>query len=289
MSNYKAGDLVQLTIKEQKDNGYLASDQSTDFNLLTDQTFNINDQVEAFLYHDRNNNLVATVKIPTVSLDTFDWAEVKRVYQNLGVFVAIGSTFEVLVSADDLPQHQSVWPEIGDQLYISLKHDKKDRLLAQPVKEEDFDGSWDTAPESLFNQDISGRVFRSGKEGAVIITEDGYRGFIHFSERNKEPRVGEWVEGRVIEVKQDGTLNVSLLPRKQEARIVDAETILTYLKDNNGEMPLDNQSTPEQIQATFNLSKSAFKRAIGKLYKDRLIEQAAGKTFLVTNDPEKDN
>lgn len=284
MSNYKAGDLVQLTIKEQKDNGYLASDQSTDFNLLTDQTFNINDQVEAFLYHDSNNNLVATVKIPTVSLHTFDWAEVKRIYQNLGVFVDIGSTFEVLVSADDLPQHQIVWPEIGDQLYISLKHDKKDRLLAQPVKEEDFDGSWDTAPESLFNQNISGRVFRSGKEGAVIISEDGYRGFIHFSERKEEPRVGEWVEGRVIEVKQDGTLNVSLLPRKQEARIEDAETILTFLKENNGEIPLDNQSTPEQIRATFNLSKSAFKRAVGKLYKERLIEQADGKTFLVNNE-----
>ncbi|HHU19415.1 MAG TPA: hypothetical protein GXZ58_04100 [Bacilli bacterium] len=287
MSNYKAGDLVQLTIIEQIDNGYLASDNKMKFNLITEQLYNENDQVEAFLYHDSKNNLVATAKIPTVSFQTFDWAEVKRIYRNLGVFVAIGSTFEVLVSVDDLPQHQAVWPEVGDQLYVILTHDKKGRLLAQPVKEEDFDGSWDTAPESLFNQDISGRVFRSGKEGAVIISEDGYRGFIHYSERKEEPRVGEWVDGRVIEVKKDGTLNVSLLPRKQEARLEDSETILTYLKENNGEMSLDNQSSPEEIKATFDLSKSAFKRAIGKLYKDRLIKQEEGKTILQTKEADK--
>jgi len=287
VSNYKAGDLVQLTIIEQIDNGYLASDNKMKFNLITEQLYNENDQVEAFLYHDSKNNLVATAKIPTVSFQTFDWAEVKRIYRNLGVFVAIGSTFEVLVSVDDLPQHQAVWPEVGDQLYVILTHDKKGRLLAQPVKEEDFDGSWDTAPESLFNQDISGRVFRSGKEGAVIISEDGYRGFIHYSERKEEPRVGEWVDGRVIEVKKDGTLNVSLLPRKQEARLEDSETILTYLKENNGEMSLDNQSSPEEIKATFDLSKSAFKRAIGKLYKDRLIKQEEGKTILQTKEADK--
>ncbi|NMA91451.1 MAG: hypothetical protein GX972_08990 [Amphibacillus sp.] len=284
MSNYKAGDIVQLTIIEQIDNGYLTSDNKMKFNLITEQLYNENDQVEAFLYHDSKNNLVATSEIPSVNFQTFDWAKVKRIYRNLGVFVAIGSTFEVLVSVDDLPQHQAVWPEVGDQLYVILTHDKKGRLLAQPVKEEDFENSWDSAPESLFNQDISGRVFRSGREGAVIISEDGYRGFIHYSERKEEPRVGEWVDGRVIEVKKDGTLNVSLLPRKQEARLEDSETILTYLKENNGEMPLDNQSPPEEIKATFDLSKSAFKRAIGKLYKERLIKQEQGKTILQTKE-----
>lgn len=284
MSNYKAGDIVQLTIIEQMDNGYLASDNKMKFNLITEQLYNENDQVEVFLYHDSKNNLIASTNIPTANFSTFDWAEVTRIYQTFGVFVRVATDVEVLVSSDDLPLHQSAWPDVGDQLYVTFKHDKKERLLAHPVKESDFDDNWDSAPESFFNQDIKGRVFRSGKEGAVIISEDGYRGFIHYSERKEEPRVGEWVDGRVIEVKKDGTLNVSLLPRKQEARLEDSETILTYLKENNGEMSLDNQSSPEEIKATFDLSKSAFKRAIGKLYKERLIKQEQGKTILQTKE-----
>lgn len=287
MSKHKAGDVTQLTVKKQIDVGYLVTDQTTDFILPTDQIFKENDQVEVFLYHDSKNNLIASTNIPTANFSTFDWAEVTRIYQTFGVFVRVATDVEVLVSSDDLPLHQSAWPDVGDQLYVTFKHDKKERLLAHPVKEADFDDNWDSAPESLFNQDIKGRVFRSGKEGAVIISEDGYRGFIHYSERKEEPRVGEWVEGRVIEVKKDGTVNVSLLPRKQEARLDDAETILAYLKENNGEMPLDNQSPPEEIKATFGLSKSAFKRAIGKLYKERLIKQEQGKTTLQTKETDE--
>ncbi len=287
MAKYRSGDRVSLTIQQETEEGYVLSNGSNQVMLKTNQQLKLGDQVEVFLYHDQKNQLIATDQIPTVSFSAFDWAEVVRVHTTLGVFVDIGSNIEVLVSTDDLPQHMTAWPIVGDQLYVTLKRDKKDRLLAQPVKESDFEDNWDRAPESLFNQDIKGRVFRSGKEGAVIISEDGYRGFIHYTERKKEPRVGEWVEGRVIEVKQDGTLNVSLLPRKQEARLNDADMILTYLKENNGEMLLNNQSDPEEIQKVFGISKSAFKRAIGKLYKDRLIKQAEGKTYLILNDQDQ--
>jgi hypothetical protein len=79
------------------------------------------------------------------------------------------------------------------------------------------------------------------------------------------------VEGRVIKVKPDGTLNMSLLPRKQDAQEVDAEKLLTYMQQHNGEMPFTSKTDPEIIRQTFEMSKAAFKRAIGKLLKDRLI------------------
>jgi len=282
-----AGEIVYLTVKEELDRRYVLTDQSTEINLDKNEiseTYQIGDRVKVFLFHDDKGNMAATTKIPSVQFSTFDWVEVVGVNKNLGVFVNIGIPKDLLVSIDDLPEHQSVWPQIGDELYVSLKLDKKNRLLADPVREVDFEDNWDEAPDSLFNQDIKGRVFRSGREGAVIITEDGYRGFIHHSECKKEPRVGEWVEGRVIKVKQDGTLNVSLLPRKQDAQAADAETILAHLKENKGEIPFDNQSDPEEIRKTFQMSKSAFKRAIGKLYKERLIRQEQGKTVLIKDE-----
>ena len=284
LSTFKVGDVRKLTIKKPVDDGYILTDESTDVFLKTENELEVGDQIEVFLYHNQSGEIVASAEIPTVQLTTFDWGEVVRVIQDLGVFVDIGANIEVLLSNDDLSEYKQVWPIVGDQVYISLKLDKKDRLLAEPVREGDFEGTWENAPENLFNQDIKGRVFRSGREGAALITEDGYRGFVHHTERKEEPRVGEWVEGRVIKVKENGTLNISLLPRKQEAQADDAEKIKTYLEENNGEIPIDNKSGPDLIRETFDMSKSAFKRAIGKLYKERLIKQEEGKTILIDTD-----
>lgn len=284
MTKHHVGEIVKLKIKDVLDDTYLLSNGSSDVHLNKsdlEQSLKIDDQVEVFLYHDDKETVTATAIIPSVQLEAYDWGEVVQVSPKLGAFVNIGIPKDILVMADDLPEHRSVWPIAGDELYVTLKLDYKDRLLAEPVTEDVFEGNWDEAPESLFNENIGGRVFRSGKIGAVMITEEGYRGFIHHTEYENEPRVGEWVEGRVIKVKDDGTLNISLLPRVEEAQAIDAEIILSYLKENDGEIPFDNKSNPDEIRETFNMSKAAFKRGIGKLYKERLIKQEEGKTVLI--------
>ncbi|SDB90080.1 hypothetical protein SAMN05421734_102322 [Pelagirhabdus alkalitolerans] len=289
MSELKTGDIVELTVARVIDTGYVLTDGETEVLLhqheATEERTE-NDVIKVFLYHSKKEELIATTIIPRITFDCFDWAEVKNVKPPLGVFVDIGTSQDILVSSDDLPLLNNVWPIEGDQLYVALKHDKKGRLLADPVTEADFEGNWDIAPESLFNEDLNGRVFRTGKEGSVLITEEGYRGFIHHTERKREPRLGEWINGRVIKVKEDGSLNMSLLPRKLEAQGVDAEMILNYLQQNDGTMPFDSKSDPESIRETFDLSKAAFKRALGKLYKERLIDFKEGITFLVENDVE---
>src|SRR5699024_3556145 len=115
------------------------------------------------------------------------------------------------------------------------------------------------------NQVVSGPVYFTSKEGSVMLTEEKYRGFIHHTEREREPRLGEHVTGRIIEVKEDGTLNVSLLPLKHERIDDDAELILAYLNEHDGEMPFNDRSSPDDIRNTFQISKSAFKRALGRL------------------------
>ena len=98
--------------------------------------------------------------------------------------------------------------------------------------------------------------------------------------RKEEPRLGEKVEGRIIDVKEDGTVNVSLIPRKQEAMDEDAEIILAYLASRNGTMPYGDKSAPEDIQERFNLSKASFKRALGRLMKEGKVYQEDGWTYL---------
>jgi len=112
-----------------------------------------------------------------------------------------------------------------------------------------------------------------------MITAEGFKGFIHESQRSIEPRVGEKVTGRIIDVKEDGTVNISLLPRKQEALDEDATKILTYLESRNGAMPYGDKSMAEDITERFGLSKASFKRALGRLMKDGKVYQEQGWTY----------
>ncbi|SDJ69065.1 CvfB family protein [Sediminibacillus albus] len=242
------------------------------------------EEVEVFLYSDKKGETTATMTIPEARLDAYGWSEVIEVVKNLGVFVNIGINKEILVSKDDLPILEAVWPKDGDHLFVSLETDKKGRLLAKPIGEADIVQDLVPASSSILKQQVIGRIYRSTKAGSFLLTEEGYRGFIHPHERKNEPRLGETVTGRVIDVKEDGTINVSLLPLKQEGMNEDAENILDYLASHGGEMELSDKSDPEEIRATFRISKAAFKRALGKLMKEEKVSQRNGKTVLKDSD-----
>lgn len=283
MFHLPIGTIQTATVLRKIETGYVLQ-KETDEVLLhhneTDHELEVDDDVEVFLYNDKNNQIVATMTLPTILMDTYDWAEVIEVIPNLGAFVHIGIAKDILVSIDDLPLFENVWPQVGDKLYVTLGKDQEERLLALPATEGVFDRIRELAPDVLFNKEISGHVYRTSKEGTAFFSEDGYRGFIHHTERIEEPRLGEFIKGRVIAVKDDATVNVSLKPLKQERMGDDADTILAYIENNDGAIPFGDKSDPEDIRATFNMSKSAFKRALGKLMKEKKIEQQDGQTFI---------
>ncbi len=281
--NQLTGTIQNMTVERIIDTGYvlrygqheiLLHHREANCELKPDQ------EIDVFLYTDKKGNVVATTQLPQIVMDVYGWSTVKDVIPNLGVFVDIGTSKDVLVSKDDLPLYEKVWPQIGDQLYVTLGRDKKGRLLAIPATEQVISREIEFAPEDLWNTSISGTVYFTNKEGTAIITPDDYRGFIHYTERKQEPRLGEYVEGRVIEVKDDGTLNISLRPRKQDSMHEDATQIMEHLQANDGVIPFSDKSDPEEIRATFQISKAAFKRAIGKLMKEGKIEQRDGYTYL---------
>lgn len=96
-----------------------------------------------------------------------------------------------------------------------------------------------------------------------------------------EPRLGEEVEVRVIAVKEDSSLNGSLLPRKHERLGQDAEAVFAYLQSVGGKMPFGDKSAPEEITEMFHMSKGAFKRALGTLMKAGKVKQQDGWTEIL--------
>lgn len=277
------GQTVSLEVAREADFGYFLTDGTEDVLLHkneTDKELELNEKVDVFLYTDSRGRITATTTIPKITVGVYDWAVVSDVTPGLGVFVNIGIQKDMLLGEEDLPAHSSVWPQIGDVLFITLRVNKNNRLYVKLATDPVVEAHEQKADRAVFNKSVHGYVYRTAKVGSWIFTAEGYKGFIHESQRRKEPRLGQKVEGRIIDVKEDGTVNISLLPRKEEALDIDAEQILSVLNERNGAMPYWDKSMPEDIQEKFHMSKASFKRALGRLMKEGKVYQEEGWTYI---------
>jgi len=279
----EAGTIVKLTVKREAPFGYFLSNDHEDVLLHKNEmtrAIELGEQVEVFLYNDKLGRLAASMTIPHIQKGTYGWVEVVGVQENLGVFINIGLSKDILIHKDDLPKLTNVWPEVGGKLYCTLKTDRFHRLLGKIATENIMEELFIKADKKEFNKNVTGIVYRTLRTGTFIITNERYRGFIHESQRLKEPRLGSEVTGRIIDVKNDGSINVSLLQRGHEAIDDDANKILAYLEKRGGSIPLTDNSQPDEINQKLQMSKGAFKRALGKLMKDGKVYQKEGWTYL---------
>ncbi|GGG25104.1 conserved virulence factor B [Lysinibacillus alkalisoli] len=281
MNKLQAGTVVKLTVLAEENSKWLLTNGEIEIPINMSEIQEevaIGDQVEVFLFHDRRGELAATTAIPTILEGDYDWARVYKVAKE-GAYIDIGTSREVLVPAEDLPALEELWPQAGDHLYVTLRVDKAGHLYGRLATEEKVSERYEGAFEELFNQNIKARPYRLLPVGAFLLGVDvPYRIFVHNSEMKQEPRLGQEVIIRVIDTKDDHSLNGSLLPRKHERIDDDSQQILDYLEQVGGKMPFGDKSSPEEIKDMFKMSKAAFKRALGKLMKAGKIKQSEGWT-----------
>ncbi|MYY52211.1 CvfB family protein [Ligilactobacillus salivarius] len=244
----------------------------------------VNSSLKGFAYINDNHQLQLTKKVPKVQVDRYAWGTVVSSRKDLGVFVDIGlPNKDIVVSVDDLPELPQLWPQKGDKLMIGLSIDAKDRMWGKLATPEMFQTISGMAKKNMQNKNVTATVYRLKLVGTFVITDDYYLGFIHPSEREVEPRLGEVVKARVIGVKDDGTLNLSTRPRAYEAISDDSQMILMALQHTSAkQLPFTDKSSPDEIKAYFGISKGQFKRAVGHLMKAGLVKQADG--FLILNE-----
>ncbi|MDQ0268778.1 CvfB family protein [Cytobacillus purgationiresistens] len=276
------GQTTTLMVSRQAAFGYFLTDGQEDVllhNNEVEEPLEDGQEVQAFLYIDSQGRISATTNIPEIQVGQYGWAKVSDVKPGIGVFINIGVQKDMLLGEEDLPAHRSVWPEVDDTLYITLRVNRNNRIYVKLATDPIIEEISEKADRDSYNNNIHGFIYRTAKVGSWVYTAEGYKGFIHESQRKVEPRLGEKVEGRIIDVKEDGTINVSLIPRKQETLDDDTDVILSYLALRNGAMPYSDKSTPEDIKDRFQLSKASFKRALGRLMKDGRVYQKDGWTY----------
>ncbi|MGO4887259.1 S1 RNA-binding domain-containing protein [Anaerobacillus sp. MEB173] len=280
----QAGMIKKLEIARESDFGFFLTDNKNEDILLHRREVKgevaVGDQVEVYLYHDHQGRLAATMEMPIVAFGEVGWLEVVSVRRGHGLFLYNGISRDLFLSMDELDEDRDLWPQVGEKLPVSLTYDKKGRVMARLVKGEPVEKESKRANKSILNTEVSGTVYNIGAEGAFLFTEEGYIAFLHENETNERLRIGKKITARVTFVREDGRINISTKPRKQESQIDDAERILKHLNERDGAMPYWDKSDPEIIKDRFGMSKAGFKRAIGKLMKDNLVYQEEGWTYL---------
>ncbi|KSU24529.1 Conserved virulence factor B [Lactococcus lactis] len=250
----------------------------------TEGEHTVGDVVTGFVYVDKDDHRRLTTLEQKATNEHYGWGTVTAVRKDLGAFVDTGLPGkDVVVSLDDLPLEKDQWPKVGDQLYVKLIIDRKERIWGHLAWHEDF---WNLAGpgyDNMQNQDLRAIVYRNKESGTfVYLPDNNMLGFIHPNERFSVPRIGQELQVRVIGFrKEDRSLNLSAKPRAYEMLDADSQMILAYLQSMGGKMAFNDKSNPDEIKATFGISKGQFKKALGGLMKAKKIKQSPEGTELI--------
>lgn len=261
-----------LTIVKKVDFGvYLAKEQEADPEekvLLPRKEVPENaqpgDEIEVFLYRDSKDRMIATVRQPKLSLGE---VAVLRVKENgkIGAFLDWGLEKDLLLPFRE--QVRKVCP--GEECLVALYLDKSKRLCAT-MKVYHY-----LRTDSPYEKDqkVTGTLYEiSDNFGAFVAVDNCYSALIPKKEPLGNARVGDTVEARVTEVLKDGKLSLSLREKAYIQMNEDAQRLLKLLKEQGGELPVGDKSSPEKIKELTGMSKNEFKRAAGNLYKQRLVQ-----------------
>jgi len=235
---------------------------------------NIGDEVLVFIYKDSKDRLIATMKKPKVTVDNLAILKVVSVAE-FGSFLDFGLERDILVPRGEMKY--TMEPE--KEYLVFVYEDKTGRLAASTEVGRYLEVFGEE--ECQVGDIVTGIVYDKQTNGTLeVAINDKYKGIILKNEYFTDINPGDRVTGTVKKILEDG--RVSFTPRKKmiEAKEDLSETILAYMKDNNGSMPYSDKSTPQEIKTKFNSSKNYFKIALGNLMKKGLITQDEKGTHL---------
>jgi len=285
-TKYRPGDVVTLKVARLGEMGAFldGGTGNTDDDILLhklQQTAEVKegDEVKVYLYLDPSKRLTASMKLPKMREGQLGYVRVLSVTRD-GGFVDIGAERGVFLPYSQMRGHVSE----GQLVWVKLYRDKSGRQAVTMRVEEDMQRASKPAEGLKIGDKVTGTIYNILPEGFFIFTTQRFIAFLHRSEvPGGRLDFGQQITGRVIYLREDGRLNISLRLQKENALIADAEDIYDYLLKRNGSMPYCDSTPLEIIKQKFGISKAAFKRALGHLMKEGKVRQEDGWTYLTEN------
>ena len=225
----------------------------------------VGDFLNVFIFRDSDDRLIATTVEPYATADTFAFLEAKQV-NPIGAFLDWGMDKDLLVPF----REQQYRMEPGKSYVVFVYVDEETNRLVASAKLNQY---IENEKIDLQDGDIVDLLIYSETDlGFNAIINNLYSGLIYKNEIYEAIRVGDKIKGFVKHVREDNKIDLSL--QKSGYELVDDVKwrILNLMKQNNGLLSLTDNSSPEEIKAKLQISKKAFKKAVGALYKERLVK-----------------
>ncbi len=228
------------------------------------QGVEIGDPVEVFLYKDSDDRLIATTHEPKITLGEIAVLTVADTGK-FGAFLDWGLEKDLFLPFKE----QTVKVSKGDSCLVTLYVDKSERLCATMKVYDKL------KKDSPYQKDdlVEGIIYdKSDNFGVFVAVDDLYSALIPKKEVYGNLQIGQTVNARVTEVKKDGKLDLSVRDKIPLQMDKDAEIVWEGIVRNGGNLPFTDKAEPEVIKREFQMSKNAFKRAVGRLLKEEKIE-----------------
>lgn len=219
----------------------------------------IGDPVEVFLYKDSADRLIATIQEPKITLGEVKALKVADTGK-IGAFLNWGLEKDLLLPFKE----QTAKVKKGDEVLVSLYIDKSGRLCATMKVYEMLRKD----PPYQKDDHVEGIVYEtSDRFGVFVAVDDCYSALIPKREAYGDLKVGQRISARVLQVKADGKMDLSVREKAYLQMDEDARKIFERMEASGGSLPFTDKADPERIRQEFDMSKNAFKRAVGRLLK----------------------
>ena len=224
----------------------------------------IGDPIEVFLYKDSSDRLIATTNTPKITLDELAVLEVADTAK-IGAFLNWGLEKDLLLPFKE----QTSKVKKGDKVLVALYIDKSGRLCATmkvyPKLRTDHSYQKDDQVQGIIYD-------KSDNFGMFVAVDNRYSALIPKREAFGDLKVGDVVDARVAKVRDDGKMDLSVRKKAFMQMDDDATMILRRIEEYGGKLPFTDKADPEIIDKEFGMSKNAFKRAVGRLLKEKKIK-----------------
>lgn len=265
------GEKQKLKVVKKVDFGvYLAEESQSETRVLlparqVPQGTEPGDEIEVFIYKDSKDRIISTTQEPRLKLGEFALLTVLSV-QKIGAFLDWGLEKDLF-----LPYKEQMGKvQEQDEILVRLYIDKSRRLCASM---NDIYELLSTGSPYKTGDLVQGRVYEfSGNFGTFVAVDDKYSAMIPRHEDCSFLRIGDVIEARVTGVKPDGKLDLTLREKAYMQMDQDAQRVMEVIEEYAGVLPFNDKASPEVILREMKMSKNAFKRAVGRLYKERKIE-----------------
>ncbi len=264
------GKINTLQIKRSVDFGLYVGTPDTDEEILMPRKYTVRDMqigdlVDVFVYNDSEDRLVATTEQPKAMVGEFALLRAKNI-SKVGAFMDWGLTKDLLV-----PFREQKVRMIEGRWYIVYIYvdDNTQRIVASAKLDKFLDN---TIPQFKNFEEVDILITQRTDLGYKVIINNLFWGMIYHNQIFEDVNIGEKHKGYIKSVRNDGKIDVTL-GKNEKSRVQEvADSILSFLSKNRGIMHITDSSSPDEIRVVFQCSKKDFKKALGLLFKQKLVD-----------------